>query len=121
MPCLCLTGETPRRNLPGAARKNALDALAAQPELSILKERLVQQLYSGTYDGGRHLPAALPSEPARRSAALAAIGLDDLITVLSGGCLVAWPTWTMEAEEGPLQVCFALEFYSAELLSLSVQ
>jgi len=34
------------------------------------------------------------------------MGLEDLITVLPGGCLVGWPVWaTDDSESGQLQVC----------------
>ena len=99
-------GKPARLNLPASARQHSNEFLCAQPELAILRDRLEQHLFSGTYDGGSHLPADVPTNPAARSTALAHMGLEDLITVLPGGYLVGWPVWaTDDSEPGQLQVC----------------
>jgi len=105
-PILHCAGDQFPMDLPGSAAQNTRDALRLQPELATLRERLQQQLFSGTYDGGRHLPAALSANPAERSKQLRTIGLQDVITVLTGGCLVGWPVWACDdSEPGRLQVC----------------
>lgn len=84
---------------------NSTGYLSRQPELASLRKLILLQLYSGTYDGGRHLPAQLPTDPQQLSAAMERLGLDDLISVLPGGCLVGVPVWAGDdSESGYLQV-----------------
>ena len=104
MHSLAPAGDTPRLNLPESARKNSKDALRHQEQLAILRERLLQQLYSGTYDGGHNLPASLPRNPIAQAEALGHISLDDLIRVMPGGCLEGIPEWAEGSEAGILQV-----------------
>jgi len=54
----------------------------------------------------KHLPGALSANPAEHSKQLCTIGLEDVINVLTGGCLVGWPVWANDdSEPGRLQVC----------------
>lgn len=101
-------------NLAKRVKTDTSQALASLPELQHLRERLQQQLYSGTYDGGRHLPAPLPLSRQEQSDALKSISLSDIICVLPGGCLVSSPSWA-ENDLGALQVVRACpEFYGYE-------
>jgi len=52
----------------------------------------------------KHLPGALSAEHSKQL--LCTIGLEDVISVPTGGCLVGWPVWANDdSEPGRLQVC----------------
>lgn len=84
---------------------NSCLARQEQPELKHLQDRLRQQLYSGVCDGGRYLPANLPLPGPELNKVLADMTLDDQITSINGGGVVALPEWLEEGAlgEGALQ------------------
>ncbi|KAF5837805.1 hypothetical protein DUNSADRAFT_3821 [Dunaliella salina] len=102
-------------NMAKSVKQDTTTLLDSQPELKQLRDRLQQQLYSGTYDGGRNLPADLPASKPEKAASLRAMALSDIIPVLPGGCIVSCPSWGSESDPGALQVVRACpELYGCE-------
>ncbi|KAF5841539.1 hypothetical protein DUNSADRAFT_12467, partial [Dunaliella salina] len=102
-------------NMAKSVKQDTTTFLDSQPELKQLRDRLQQQLYSGTYDGGRNLPADLPASEPEKAASLRAMALSDIISVLPGGCIISCPPWGSESDPGALEVVRACpELYGCE-------
>lgn len=93
-----------QRVLPERIPLSSRQAVERQPELEHLRERLLQNLHSGIYTGGSHLPADVPSSGLQRDGVLHDISLDDNIESVNGAVIVSVPAWDPEAEAGALQV-----------------
>ena len=80
------------------------EAISTQPELQQLRSRLRQYIFSGMYEGGTRMPAPLPQSTSELDQTLAQLGIDDIISVVPGACLVSTPSWDPMSGFGALQV-----------------
>lgn len=87
----------------------SMQAAAAQPELQGLQQALHEHLHANVFKGVNVPP------PVSSAAALAAVGLQDTITVVPGACLVGVPEWAGPGDSGLLQVVRATpSFYGRQ-------